>query len=80
MATTSENLGEKILEAAKVSFGNKFGLIKHFLKDESEKLAITLRMIITASANGDISKPEAKILLNQQKVAASDLAPKKRIR
>lgn len=74
MATTqvtSANLGETILAAAKTSFGSKFGLIKHFLKDESEKLAITLRMIIAASASGEISKTEAKILLNQQKIAAS---------
>ena len=68
---TSENLGEKLLGAAKTAFGSKFGLIKHFLKDESEKLAITLRMIIAASASGEISKTEAKILLNQQKIAAS---------
>ena len=60
-----------MFEAAKTSFGSKFSLIKHFVKDESEKLAITLRMIIEASTNGDISKAEAKILLNQQKVAAS---------
>lgn len=68
---TSDNIGEKMFEAAKSSFGNKFGLIKHFLKGESEKLAITLRMIIGASASGEISKAEAKILLNQQKIAAS---------
>ncbi|WP_298854073.1 hypothetical protein [uncultured Aquimonas sp.] len=68
---TSANLGEKVFEAAKSSFGRKFSSIKHFLKGESEKLAITLRMIIEASASGDISKAEAKILLNQQKVAAT---------
>ncbi len=68
---TSANLGEKIFEAAKTSFGSKFALIKHFLTGESEKLAITLRMIIEGSANGDISKAEAKILLNQQKIAAT---------
>jgi hypothetical protein len=74
MATSpvsAENLGEKMMEAAKTSLGSKFGLIKHFLKDESEKLAITLRMIMAASAGGEISKTEAKILLNQQKLAAS---------
>jgi hypothetical protein len=38
---------------------------------ESEKLAITLRMIIEAYGQGEISKIEAKILLNQQKVAAT---------
>jgi hypothetical protein len=68
---TSGNLGDKIFDAAKTSFGNKFKSIKHFLKDESEKLAITLRMIIQASAQGDITQAEAKILLNQQKVAAA---------
>lgn len=68
---TSANLGEKMFEAAKSSFGNKFSLIRHFLKSESEKLAITLRMIIESSENGDISEAEAKILLNQQQVAAA---------
>lgn len=68
---TSEDLGTQIFEAAKGSFGSKFSLIRHFLRDESEKLAITLRMIIEASANGDISKAEAKILLNQQKIASA---------
>jgi hypothetical protein len=75
MATTNEvtsnNLGDKIFEAAKTSFGAKFSSVKQFVKAESEKLAITLRMIIDASATGDISKAEAKILLNQQKIAAS---------
>ncbi|MDP1991492.1 MAG: hypothetical protein Q8K00_10765 [Syntrophales bacterium] len=70
-AVTSSNLGDMMFEAAKVSFGNKFVLIKHFLKYETEKLAITLRMIIEASVSGDISKTEAEILLNQQKVAIS---------
>ena len=68
---TANNLGDKIFDAAKASFGPKFNLIKQFLKDESEKLAITLRMIIQASAQGDISQAEASILLNQQKVAAA---------
>lgn len=68
---TSANLGDKMFEAAKTSFGSKFALIKHFLKGESEKLAITLRLIIEASANKDITKAEAKILLNQQKVASA---------
>jgi hypothetical protein len=68
---TSANLGDKIFEAAKTSFGSKFALVKAFLKDESEKLAITLRMIVQASVRGEITKTEAKILLNQQKIAAS---------
>jgi hypothetical protein len=68
---TSENLSEKMFEAAKTSVGGKFALIRHFLQAESEKLAITLRMIIQASTTGEISKTEAKILLNQQKVAAA---------
>lgn len=74
MATStvsSANLGAQIFDAAKVSFGSRFGLIKHFLKDESEKLAITLRMIIDAREKKAISQAEAKILLNQQKLAAA---------
>lgn len=67
---TSENLGEKMFEAAKMALGKKFALVKSFLRDESEKLAITLRMIIEASAKGEITHEEAKILLNQQKIAA----------
>lgn len=68
---TSENLGDKIFDAAKTAFGSRFKFIKHFLSDESEKLAITLRMIIAASRENQISEAEAKILLNQQKIAAS---------
>jgi hypothetical protein len=75
MATDSQvntnNLGDKIFDAAKTTFGSKFATVKQFLKAESEKLAITLRMIIEGAASGDISKNEAKILLNQQKIAAS---------
>ena len=67
---TSANLGDKMLEAAKTSFGAKFKVIEHFVKAESEKLAITLRMIIEARDAGQISKEEASILLNGQKVSA----------
>lgn len=70
-AVTSSNLGEKIFSAAKGEFGSRFKAVKQFLKAESEKLAITLRMIIQGVAAGTISEDEAKILLNQQKVAAS---------
>src|SRR5260221_259600 len=55
---TSENLGDKIFEAAKTSFGPKFGVIKQFVRAESEKLAITLRMIVESIATGAISKAE----------------------
>jgi hypothetical protein len=68
---TLNNLGDKMFKAAKTSLGSKFLLVKHYLEAESEKLAITLRMIIEAYAQGEISKAEAKILLNQQKVAAT---------
>ena len=70
-SVTASNLGEKMLESAKTSLGAKFASVKQFAKAETEKLAITLRMIIEASLTGEISKSEAKILLNQQKVAAS---------
>jgi hypothetical protein len=68
---TASNLGDKMFEAAKLSFGERFAAVRIFLKNESEKLAITLRMILEGSASGDISNAEARILLNQQKVAAS---------
>lgn len=68
---TAANLGDKMYSAAKISMGPKFSLIRVYLKAESEKLAITLRMIVEQSAKGELSKVEAKILLNQQKVAAS---------
>jgi len=68
---TAENLGDRMFEAAKDALGSKFALVKVYLQAESDKLAITLRMILAGVASGDISKAEAKILLNQQKVAAS---------
>lgn len=68
---TTDNLGDKVFEAAKTAFGNKFASVRLFVKAESEKLAVTLRMIIEGSTSGDISKNEAKLLLNQQKLAAS---------
>lgn len=68
---TLDNLGDTMFEAAKTNFGSKFVLVKQYLKAESEKLAITLRMIIEGSAKQEISKAEAKILLNQQKVATA---------
>ena len=68
---TGSNLGDQMFEAAKSTFGIKFNLVKQFLKGESEKLAITLRMIIEGVTTQDISNDEAKILLNQQKVATS---------
>lgn len=69
--TTTENLGDQMFEAAKIAFGSKFECVKAYWKAESDKLAITLRMIIEESASGELSKAEAKILLNQQKVATS---------
>ena len=68
---TLDNLGDKMFETAKTTFGSKFAVVKQYLKAESEKLAITLRMIIEESAKQGISKAEARILLNQQKVATT---------
>ncbi len=68
---TLANLDDKMFEAAKSSFGSKFASVMSYWKAESEKLAITLRMIIESCAANEISKAEAKILLNQQKLAAS---------
>ena len=61
----------KKFETAKSSFGTKFASVKSYWKAESEKLAIALRMIIEPRAANERSKAEAKILLNQQKVATS---------
>lgn len=47
---TLENLDEKMFDAAKSSLGNKFASVKLYLQAESEKLAITLRMIIESCA------------------------------
>jgi hypothetical protein len=68
---TLNTLGDHMFAAAKSEFGKKFKLVKHFVRGETQKLAITLRMIIEASAQGDISSTEAAILLEQQKIAAS---------
>jgi N-acetylmuramic acid 6-phosphate (MurNAc-6-P) etherase len=68
---TLKNLDEKMFDAAKSSLGSTFASVKVYWKAESEKLAITLRMIIESSAANEISRAEAKILLNQQKVATS---------
>lgn len=68
-AVTSANLGKKMFDSARDTLGNKYDLVKTFLEGESEKLAITLRMIIEASAKGEITDEEAKVLLNQQKIA-----------
>lgn len=70
---TADNLDEKIFDAAKEEFGSRVGSIKDFLKSESQKLAITLRMIIQGRANGTISEDEAKILLNMQSTATKSV-------
>jgi len=70
-AITTDNLGDQIADAAKKAFGKQFKNVKTFVKAESEKLAITLRMIIEATAANEITEAEARVLLNQQKVAAS---------
>lgn len=66
-----DNLGDQMFDAAKTSFGAKFAAVRQYLKAESEKLAITLRLIVEGTASGEISQAEAAILLNQQKAAAS---------
>lgn len=68
--TTLKSLGASILQAAKGVLGAKYGDIKAYLAAESEKLAITLRMIVSGVASGEVTPAEAKILLNQQKVAS----------
>ncbi|MGY2185207.1 hypothetical protein D3C87_1489660 [compost metagenome] len=70
-AVSTGNLGEKIFEGAKTNLAGHFSAIKKYLKGESEKLAITLRMILEGAASGEISEDEARILINGQKVASS---------
>jgi len=64
-------LGSKLLVAAKASLGAKFGKVGGYVKAETEKLAVTLRMIAEGVADKSITPEEAHILLNQQKVAAA---------
>lgn len=68
---TMENLPDRMLEAARSSLGIRYAAVELYLKPESEKLAITLRMIIEARLNGEIDKEEAKLLFNQQKIAST---------
>ncbi len=70
---TMDNLGDKIFEEAKVAAGSKYEIVKKYLKAESEKLAITLRMILDGVAAGEITQAEAKVLLNQQKLAMASV-------
>jgi hypothetical protein len=70
VTVTLDNLGEKMFEAAKTSLGQSYVSVKLYLTAESEKLAVTLRMIVEGIEKGEISRVESKILLNQQKVAS----------
>jgi len=70
---TMNNLADKIFEDAKLAAGSKYEIVKQYLKAESEKLAITLLMISDGVAAGAITQAEAKILLNQQKLAMASV-------
>ncbi len=70
---TLSNLGDSMFEEAKIAAGAKYEVVKQYLKAESEKLAITLKMITEGVALGQISEAEAKILLNQQKLAMASV-------
>lgn len=67
----ADNLGEQIFEGAKTNLASHYSSVKKYLRGEAEKLAITLRMIMEGAATGEISKDEANILLNGQKVAST---------
>ena len=58
-----------MFDAVRSSFGSKFTSVKSYWKAEREKPAITVRMIIEPCATDEIRKAEAKILLDQQKLA-----------
>ncbi len=67
---TLRSLGDWIFRSAREELGSGADAVKKYLKTESEKLAITLRMILEGAAKGEISPEEAKILLQMQKTAA----------
>jgi hypothetical protein len=58
-----------LFAAAKDSLGKDFKKVKAFLKAETTKLAITLKMITEGVINGEITEEEARIHLNMQKTA-----------
>lgn len=70
---TTANLGDQIATGITGALGAGAKTVKAFIKAESEKLAITLRMIVEGIANGELTKADAKALLNQQKVAAASV-------
>lgn len=70
-SVSESNLGEKIFEGAKTNLASHYTSIKKYLRGESEKLAITLRMIIEGVKAAEVSEAEAQILLNGQKMATS---------
>lgn len=70
---TLKSLGDWIFRAAREELGSGADSVKKYLKTESEKLAITLRMIIEGAAKGEISPEEAQILLQMQKTASRSI-------
>ncbi len=66
-----DDLKSGILNAAGNALSGQPQVVVNYLKTEGEKLASTLAMIASGVASGDISKDEAALLLNQQKVAAT---------
>ena len=52
---TENNLGDKILDAAKTSLGSRFTSVKTFAKAEAEKLAINAALkIVKDFVNGKV--------------------------
>jgi hypothetical protein len=66
---TEKDLADKLFTAAKESLGKDFKKVKSYLKAETQKLAITLKMIIEGKISGELTQEEAAIHLAMQKVA-----------
>lgn len=65
-----ETLGVNVFSAMKAALKGKPKEVTKFLEAESEKTAVTIRMIVVGIANGDIDEAEAKALFEMQKHAS----------
>jgi hypothetical protein len=67
--TSEKQLADRIFKAAKTSLGKDYKKVKSYLKAETQKLAITLKMIVEGIISGELTEKEAIIHLNMQKLA-----------
>jgi hypothetical protein len=67
--TSEKELADQIFTAVKTSLGKDFKKVKSYLKAETQKLAIILKMLIEGKISGELTEEEAIIHLNMQKLA-----------